>query len=134
MAVFALTNLYLAINAVNLSDHVKSATLAVDAENLDSTAMGDSWKEATGGLKGGTLSVEFNDDFAASNVDATLWPLFGTTTTFEVRPDAGAVSATNPKFTGSVFVKQHTVGGSLGELAKKSLSFDMSGAVTRATS
>jgi hypothetical protein len=134
MAVFALTNEYVVINSVNLSDHVKAGTLAVEAAALDSTAMGDSWIEQTGGLKSGTLTIEFIDDFAASNVDATLWPLLGTVVTFEVRPDAGAVSATNPKYTGSVFIGQHNLGGSVGELAMKSgLSFPTSGAVTRAT-
>lgn len=134
MAVLALINEYLAINGTNLSDHVKSATLTVEAAQLDSTAMGDSWTEVTGGLKSGQLQVEWLDDFAASNIDATLWPLFGTVVTFEVRPDAGAVGAGNPKYTGSVLIAQHNVGGSLGELAMKSLSFPTSGAVARATS
>lgn len=133
MAVLALINEHVSINAVNLSDHVKSGTLAVEATSLDSTAMGDTWNEVTGGLKSGTLTIEFLDDFAASNVDATLWPIFGTVVTFEVRPDAGAVSATNPKYTGSVFIQQHSLGGSLNEMAGKSLTFPTSGAVTRAT-
>lgn len=95
--------------------------------------MGDSWVTATGGLKSGTLTIEFLDDFAASEVDATLWPLFGTVTTFAVRPDAGSVSATNPTYSGSVFIAQHTLGGSVGDLAMKSLTFPTSGTVTRAT-
>lgn len=133
MAVFALINQHVTINSVNLSDHVKSATLSVEAEQLDSTAMGDSWRESTGGLKSGSLSIEFHDDYAASNVDATLWPLFGTVVTFIVRPDAGAVSATNPNYSGSIFIGQHNTGGNLGELAGKSLTFPTSGTVTRAT-
>lgn len=133
MATFALLNEYLAINSVDLSDHVRQATLALEATALDSTAMGDTWTEQTGGLKSGTLTIEFLDDFAASEVDVTLWPLFGTVTTFEVRPDAGAVSATNPKYTGSIFVQQHTVGGTLNEMAMKSLTLPTSGTVTRAT-
>lgn len=133
MAVVALLNEYVSINAVALSDHVKSATLAIESTQLDSTAMGDSWNEVTGGLKSGTLTIEFLDDFAASNVDATLWPLLGTSVAFEVRIDAGAVSTSNPKYTGNVFIAQHTVGGSLNEMAGKSLTFPTSGAVTRVT-
>jgi hypothetical protein len=134
VAVFALINEYVSINSVNLSTRVKSATLSVEAAQLDSTTMGDSWNEVTGGLKSGELAIEFLDDFDASNVDATLWPLLGTSVAFEVRPDAGAVSATNPKYTGSIFIAQHALGGSLGDLAALSVSFPTSGVVTRATS
>lgn len=134
MAVLALVNEYLTINSVNVSDHIKGATLTLDAAQLDPTAMGDGWTKVLGGLKSGQLAVEFLDDFAASQIDATLWPLFGTITTFEVRPDAGSVGAGNPKYTGSIFIAQHVVGGSVGELAMKSLTFPTSGAVARATS
>ncbi|RZQ59837.1 hypothetical protein [Amycolatopsis suaedae] len=134
MATLALLNEFVSINGVNLSDHVRQGTLALEATALDSTAMGDGWNETTGGLKSGTLTIELLDDFAASNVDATLWPLFGTVVPFIVRPDAGPVSATNPNYTGTVFIAQHTVGGSLNEMAMKSLSFNTSGVVSRATS
>jgi len=134
MAVLALTNEFLSLNATTLSDHVKSAVLTVEADQLDSTAMGDSWKEITGGLKGGQLVVTFNDDFAGGSVDATLWPLLGTSVAFEVRPDAGVASATNPKYTGQVFIGQHSIGNGVGELASKQLTFPTNGAVTRATS
>jgi hypothetical protein len=133
VAVFALINEFLLINAVNLSDHVKEATLTLDADQLDSTAMGDSWKEITGGLKGGQLKLTFNDDYAAASVDSTLWPLFGTVTTFEVRTDAGARSATNPAYTGSIFIAQHSAGGQLNELAAKGPTFPTSGPVLRQT-
>lgn len=133
MAVFAYTDAYLVINSVNLSDHVKSVTLTADVAALDSTAMGDTWTENIGGLKSGSLAVTFNDDFAASNVDATLWPLLGTSTTFELRPTSSAVGATNPKWTGSVLVNQIPVGGGVGELGAKSVTWPTTGTVTRAT-
>ena len=134
MGIFALTNEFLSLNGSSaVNDHVKSATLTVDVAQLDSTAMGDSWVEVIGGLKSGTLAITYNDDFAASNVDALLWPLLGTVVTFEVRPDAGAVSTSNPKYTGSVLISQHSVGGSVGDLAAKEVTFQTSGTITRAT-
>lgn len=136
MAVFALTNMYVALNgsATNVNDHVKSAVLTVDAAQLDSTAMGDTWVEVIGGLKSGSLALTFNDDAAASNIDSILWPLLGTVVTFEVRPTDSAVGAGNPKYTGSVLISQAALGGGVGELASKSLTFPTSGTVTRATS
>ena len=122
MAVFALTNEYVSLNSVDLSTKIKSAVLSIDAAQLDSTAFGDGWTDMIGGLKSGTLAITFNDDLAASSVDVTLWPLLGTVVAFEVRLDAGAVSTTNPKYTGSVLISQHTVGGAVGELAAKSLT------------
>lgn len=135
MATFALLNEHIEINGVDLSDHVRSATLALEATVLDSSAMGDGWTKQTGGLKSGTLSIEFLDDYAAGQVDATLWPLFdaGTAVTFVVRPDGGAVSTTNPNYTGSVLVSQLSSGGSLNEMAMKSVTWPTSGAVSRAT-
>ena len=133
MAVFALVNEYLTINAVNVSDHMKSATLTVDSAQLDSTAMGDLWTKMIGGLKSGQLQVELMDDTAASAIDATLWPLLGTVVPFEVRMDSAAASTSNPKYTGSIFIGQHTIGGTLGELGAKSLTFPTSGTVVRGT-
>lgn len=134
MAVFALTNEYVEINSVDLSDHVKAATLTVDAAQLDSTAMGDSWTEMIGGLKSGQLALTLNDDYANSSVDVTLWAALGSVVTFKVRPVNGiAVSSTNPQYSGSVLVAQHALGGQVGDLASKQVTFPTSGAVTRAT-
>lgn len=133
MAAFALTNEFVEINDVDLSDRVKSATLTLDSNQLDPTAMGDDWQVALGGVKSGSLSVEFLDDYAAGETDATLFPIFGTVVTFKVRPDAGTVGATNPQYAGSVLISQITSGGSHGELAMKSLTFPTSGEVTRVT-
>lgn len=135
MAVVALTAEYVALNgSAALNDHVKSATLTVDAAELDASAMGDTWKEVVGGVKSGVLAIEYHDDVAASSVDATLWPLLGTVVTFELRLSDAAVSTSNPKYTGSVLVKGLNVGGKHGELPAKTLSLPTSGAVTRATS
>lgn len=134
MSTFALLNAYTEINSVDLSDHLRQSQLALEATQLNSEAFGDNWTEITGGLKSGTLTLDFLDDFAAAQVDATLWPLFGTVTTFLVRPDAGAVASDNPSYSGSIFIAQHTVGGTLNEMAGKSLTLPTSGTISRATS
>lgn len=132
MAVMALLNEYVSINAAGMSDHIRQATLTVDSTVLDATAMGDNWIKNIFGLKSGQLQLEFNDDFVAANVDALLWPLLGTNVAFEVRPDAGVVGANNPKYTGLIGISGFTVGGSLNEVARKGLTFPTSGIVTRA--
>ena len=135
MAKFVLTDASVTLNSVDLSDHVSSVTLEITADEIVTTAMGDTFQSRTGGLKDGTLSIEFQQDFASSEVDTTLFPLLGTTTAFVVKPTSGSVSSTNPSYTGSVLVNSHSpVANGVGELATMSVSFPTSGTITRATS
>lgn len=132
MAVYALTSQVCTLNSVDYSDHLKAATLTTDAVNLDSTDFASGgWTEAFGGLKSGTLALEFMDDVADNDVDEELWALLGTVVTFTLKAATGAISASNPEYTGSVLVTSHSLGGSVGDLAKKSLSFPVSGTITR---
>lgn len=133
MAVLALTNMYLSFNSVDLSDHSTNITVTAEADQLDSTAMGDSWREYLGGLKSGTLAVTFLDDFAASNVDATTWGAFntGTAVACAVKPVNTTIAATNPEYQFNVLPNQWNMGGSVGELAGKTLTFQITGAITR---
>ena len=135
MAKFVLTDASVTLNSVDLSDHVSSVTLDITADEIVTTAMGDTFQSRTGGLKDGTLSIEFQQDFAASEVDATLFPLLGTTTAFVVKPTSGSVSATNPSYSGNCLVTQHVpVGNAVGDLATTSVTWPTSGTITRATS
>ena len=135
MAVFALTSQYTALNGADRSADIKSSVLTVDVAELDTTDFASSgWTEVIGGLKSGTLAIEFQDDVASSAVDSVLWPLLGTVVTFEVRATSAVVGTSNPKYTGSVLITAAAIGGAVGELAMKSLTFPVTGAVTRATS
>lgn len=136
MAVLALTNASVTLNGVDLSAWVKQVELSVEADDLDTSAMSSSgYRSRIGGLKGGTLALTFNQDYAASAVDATLWSALGTVVTFVVKPVATTVSATNPSYSGSVLVTSATpVAGAVGDLAEVGVTFPTSGAVTRATS
>ena len=135
MAKFVLNDASVTINSVDLSDHVSSVTLEISADEIMTTSMGSTFQERVGGLKDGSLSIEFQNDFAASEVDATLWPLFGTVTSFVIKPTSDAVSSTNPSYSGNILINQHIpVGNAVGELATMSLAYPTSGTITRATS
>jgi hypothetical protein len=64
-------------------------------------------------------------DFAAANVEATIFPLVGQQTTVTVRPSAAATATDNPLYTVSgTYLASHTpVSGAVGELAMTSLTF-----------
>jgi hypothetical protein len=137
MSVLALLNMYVSVNGSSLHDHGRQAMLALDRTVLDASAFGDGWTVNTGGLRSGTLTIVELDDFADNSIDEMLWDAFSDAdgvVTFEVRPVNGAVSSNNPAYTGSLLVQQFTVGGDLNTMAQKSLTFPLSGAVTRATS
>ncbi len=135
MATIVLTDAQITINSVDLSTRITKVTIKADVDDVDNTAFGGGgWKSRQGGLKEGTIDLEFNQDWAAANVDATIWPLLGTLTTVVVKPTSGAVSATNPSYTASCLVKEFApIDGSVGDLAKTSVSWPVSGAVARAT-
>ena len=134
MARIVLTNAVVKINSVDLSDHVASVELAQEVEEVETTAFGDSARTRTGGLANNSLSLDFHQDFASASVDDTLNALVGGTASFEILPNGTAVSATNPKYTGTVLLTEWTpVSGAIGELATASITWPISGAVTRAT-
>jgi hypothetical protein len=134
MASFALTDVELTVNSVDLSAYLTNATLHVEAEALEDTAMGDLWRSRIAGLKDFNLELEFNQDFAASAVDATLWAAFGTVVAIAIRPTSSAIATTNPEFQGNVLINDYPpIGGKVGELAKASVKWPGSGTLTRDT-
>ena len=142
MAVFLQNSVTVTINAVDLTDHVASVTWTESAAELETTAMGDSNVTRIGGLKDGSVSIEFHQDFAASSVYATLYPLLGTTTTVTMTPTSGAVAADNPKHSASALVTELPVidcqrasrKSLVRDLATVSVTWPLSGAVTVSTS
>ena len=135
MATFMLNNASVTINSVDLSSYVTSVTLSQSADNLEDTAMGDTSRSYIGGLKSGTVDIEFNADFAASKTEATIFPLVGTSTAVVIKPVAASVAATNPSYTFNAIVTSwDTLIGSVGEIATHSVSWPITGAITKATS
>jgi hypothetical protein len=125
VAVFVLTDASVTVNSVDLSDYVTSVTLNYEKDSVEVTAMGATGHKFTGGLQNISLDVTFNQDFAASQVAATLDALVGSTTTVVVKPTSAAVGATNPSYTISdaFLAATQPVNGSVGDLATMSVSF-----------
>lgn len=135
MASFAFIDCRFEVNSVDLSGFTRSVTLTITADELDDTAMGDTYRSRIGGLRDWSIAAEFNADFAASATDATLNALLGTTTTVKVRPDSAAIGATNPEYSGSALINNYQpMGSSVGDLATASISASGAGTLSRATS
>lgn len=135
MGSFAFIDGRVEINSVVLSSFVRGVTVNVSADELDDTAMGDTFRSRIGGLKDWNVSLEFNSDFAAAAVDATLFPLLATVTTAKFRPTSAAIAATNPEYSGSLLVSQYSpMGNSVGDLATVNVQWPGAGTCSRATS
>ena len=131
MAKFVLTDAYVAVNGTAISDHLSSVTIETSADEVEFTSFGTSgWREFGGGLKDVTISAEAFQDFAASSLDAILYPLYSTGGTFglEVRPTSSAVSSTNPKYTMTARLFSYSpIAGAVGDASTMPLSFRNAG-------
>lgn len=137
MAIVGLNNqVGVKINNVDLSDHVTSASLLRQFDELEVTAMGDSAHKFVKGLEASTLQLDFLSDESAASVNTTLSSAWGTTVAFELIQNKGsAVSATNPLISGTVLVnKTQDINGAVGDIAKQSITFTVNSGTIVATS
>jgi hypothetical protein len=137
MARIVLTDAFVTINGVNLSDHIASITISESTDVIETSAFSTSaTKTRLGGLKDNSVTLEFHQDFAAANVEATINgtpTLIGTTTQIVVRPTSDAIGAANPSYTFSALCSEWTpLNGAVGELATVSVTWPISGAVAKA--
>jgi hypothetical protein len=140
MAKFVLTDVKTLINSVDFSDHLNSVTIDLTADEVETTAFGGSgFRTRVGGLKDGSVTLSFHNDFATTGsgaVDQTIWSLFNTAATVVVTPTSGTVSPSNPSYTGVFLVSQvNPISGSVGDLATRDLTWPTAGTagITRGT-
>lgn len=139
MARIVLTNAYITINSVNLSDHIKSVTLTTTDDVIETTAFGSTARTRVGGLADNSVALEFDQDYASSSVEATInaagSSLVGTVTAIVVKPNGATTAADNPAYSFSALISEWTpLNGAVGELATASVTWPISGAITKAVS
>jgi hypothetical protein len=134
MARIVLTDAKVTINSVNLSDHIASVSLSITNDVVETSAFSSAAaKTRVAGLQDNSVTLEFHQDYATSNVEATIYPLLGTNTTIVVSPTS-TVSASSPSYSFSATVSEWTpLNGGVGELATASVTWPISGAITKAT-
>jgi len=135
MAALVLTNAYITINSVNLSDHIASVTLTTADDVIETTAFGSTARTRVAGLGDNSIALEFHQDYATSNVQTTIYPLLSSTTTVVDKPNGSSTAATNPSYTFTALVSEWTpLNGAVGELATASVTWPISGDITKAVS
>jgi len=135
MAIFVATDFSVSINgSTALASYLTQVELKASATDVTTTAFGSSWVTRVAGLKEGSLTLNFNQDYAASTVDPTLWPLLGTNATVVIKPNNTATSANNPAYTAVCLVTDLTpASGQIGDLSVFTVTWPTTGAISRAT-
>jgi hypothetical protein len=134
MAKFAATDYFVSINGTDFSSSLNSVELSQEADDLETTAFGSSWRTRIGGLKQASLTLNFMQDFGAGSIDATLNPLLGQIGTVVIKPTSGTVNSTNPTYTMTALVTQYSpFASSVGDIATLSVTWPVSGTVVRGT-
>jgi hypothetical protein len=134
VAKFVATDYNITINGTSFSSSLAAATLDITVEEQDTTSFGNTARTRIGGLQDASLSLDFHQDFGSGAVDATLFPLLGTNATVVIKPTSGTVTATNPSYSAVCLVTQYQpFASSVGDLATLSVSWPVTGSVTRGT-
>jgi hypothetical protein len=135
MAVFLNNGVVLTVNAVDLSDHVTAVTINRTFDELEVTAMGDSGHKFVKGLEASSVTIDFLNDTASSEVLQTLQAVWGTSTTITMKQTSAATSATNPLYTMSCLINGTTdINGSVADLSMQSVTFNVNGTIAITTS
>ncbi len=129
-----LTNAYISVGGVDLSDLVSSVSLSSTFDVIETSAFSSSaTKTRVAGLADNSITLEFHQDYATGEVEQTIYPLLGTVAAVIVKPNGATTSAFNPSYTCQAVISEWTpLNGAVGELATASVSWPVSGAITKA--
>jgi len=129
-----ITNANVSIGGVDLSSHITKVTLSTTRAEVETTTFGNTAVRRVAGLADNSVAIDFNQDFAASSVETTLYPLLGGTTTVIVKPNGTATGTANPSYTFSALVTEWMpLDAQVGELASASITWPIDGTIAKAT-
>ena len=136
MAKFVATGTKVTLNGSAVFSSCARAELVINAAEVTTTDFGSAgWTEVIGGLKSGSVSLDFHADFGAGAVSTLFQPLVGTIgTVVLIAANGTAASATTPAYTATVLINSFTpIAGAVGDLSTFSVTFPTTGAVSYAT-
>ena len=131
-----LLNAYIEFDSIEYSDEVESIDLSPDQNNPNTTTFGDAGVSTfEPGLQTNNMSIGaiFNANLG-TGLHAFLRANAGTKVTCKVRKSQDAIATSNPEATFTVIVPPIGLAASVGDTFKKNLNFQVTGAITWATS
>jgi len=128
MARIVLTNVAVTFGTTDISSYVTSVTLGTTLDVVETTAFGNTARTRVAGLADNSIALEFNQDYATSALEATIYPTIGTAVSMTVKPVAGG----SPTYSFSALVSEWTpLNGAVGELATASVTWPISGTISK---
>ena len=132
MSKLVLTNSNVVLGGTDISSYVASITLSISVNEVQTTAFGSGATTRVGGVQDNSVTLEMHQDYSA--IEGLVYPLIGSTTSLIIKPNGTAVGTANPSYTMTPLVTEWTpVNGAVGELATASITWPISGTVTKAT-
>jgi hypothetical protein len=119
------------LGGTDVSSYVASVTLNISVNEVETTAFGTGAVTRVGGLQDNSVTLDMHQDYSA--IEGLVYPLIGSTTSLVIKPNGTAVGTANPSYTMTPLVTEWTpVNGAVGELATASITWPVSGTVTKA--
>lgn len=138
MSKYVVTGNTVTFNSVDISGSVARAELVVSAASVDVTDFASGgFVELVGGLKSGTVSLDFHSDYGAGGLSQTITDdLVGTIGTVTIIAGNGtAASTATPLFSATCLIESVTpVSGAVGDLSTWSVSWPTTGEITKSES
>jgi hypothetical protein len=130
-----LTNASVTFASTDVSSYVSSITLSTSLDVVDTTSFGNTARTRVAGLADNQVTIEFFQDFGSGLLESIIYPTIGTSAAMIIKPVAGSTTATNPSYSFNALVSEwQPLSGAVGELATASVTWPISGAITKATS
>jgi hypothetical protein len=132
MSKLVFNNPIITINSVDLTDRIAQVSLEMSFDEIETTAFGATARERVAGLGDHSFTASFHQDFSNGEVEATIYPLLGSTTAVTVKPVNTTTTSTNPLYSFTVLVTEWApISGSVGELLTADVTWPVSGAVQK---
>lgn len=134
MARIVLTNASITFASTDISSYVSSVTLSTSLDVVDTTSFGNTARTRVAGLADNQVTIEFFQDFGSGLLESIIYPTIGTSAAMVIKPVAGSTTATNPQYAFNALVAEwQPLSGAVGELATASVTWPISGAITKTT-
>lgn len=141
MARIVLTDANVLFASNDISQYITSVSISTSYDVIDTTGLGSVARTRVAGLADNSLTIEFNQDFADNALEELIngtslaTSTVGTAVAMQIKPTSGATSASNPKYSFNALVAEwQPLSGAVGELATVSVTWPISGTITKAIS
>jgi len=122
-----LSNAYVLIGAVDVSDQCSAVSITEGFESLEFTALGGGGGHVFAkGLESVEVTLTMFNSYGAGEVEATLAAVVGVgTTSLFIRPSSAAISTTNPEYqvVNAMLASFTPINSTVGELSTVEVTF-----------